>query len=63
MDRLTKEEREWRAQSDLRALQQAEEIRKDPGRRRAAESQARKQLQAAAKQVQSLKKVTGKRTK
>jgi len=51
--RLTKEEREWRAQSDLSTLRTAEEIRNDQTRVRAAQSLAERELRALKKIAKS----------
>jgi len=50
---LTKEEREWRAQSDLSTLRTAEEIRNDQTRVRAAQSLAERELRALKKIAKS----------
>ena len=42
------EDAEWRAECDMRTLMEAEEIRKDAKRMKAAQEMARKKLEAAA---------------
>lgn len=42
------EEAEWRAESDMRTLMEAEQIRKDPKRLKAAQDCAKKKLEAVA---------------
>lgn len=37
---------EWRVQDDLRSLRTAEDVRRDPARRRAAEQAAKKEMRA-----------------
>lgn len=44
--KMTQEEKEWRAQSDLRTLRDAEEIRNDKSRLEAAMKEAKKQMEA-----------------
>ena len=44
--RLAQEEARWRAESDLRTLRQAEEIRRDPGRLKRAASMAAEEMKA-----------------
>jgi len=50
-----KQEREWRAESDLRTLREAEAIRADPSRVRYAQKIAQKEMKA-------LERVAGKTT-
>lgn len=45
---ISDDERRWRAQSDVRTLKEAEEIRKDKSRMTAAQREAQTQLQAIA---------------
>lgn len=40
-----KSEAEWRAESDMRTLAEAEEIRKDPKRLKAAQAKAREKIE------------------
>lgn len=44
--RMSKDECEWRAQEDLRTLVEAQKIRNDKGRLKAAMAQHKKQLAA-----------------
>ncbi len=44
--KLAQEEARWRAESDLRTLRQAEEIRRDPGRLRRAATMAAEEMKA-----------------
>lgn len=46
---MTAEDKKWRARDDLRTLQAVAEIKSDPGRLKAAQSEARAQLAALAK--------------
>ena len=39
----------WRARNDMRTMMDAEEIKKDPRRHRAARAEAKKQMQMAAR--------------
>ena len=50
---LSKGEQEWRAQDDLRILKTAEEIRKDKSRMSAANNEAKKQIEALSKTMDS----------
>lgn len=45
---MAAQEAEWRAESDLRTLMEAEKIEKDPKRLKAAQALAKKQLLALA---------------
>jgi hypothetical protein len=44
--KLTQEDARWRAESDLRTLRQAEEIRRDPGRLKRAATMAAEEMKA-----------------
>lgn len=44
--KLAQEEARWRAESDLRTLRQAEEIRRDPGRLKRAATMAAEEMKA-----------------
>ncbi len=44
--KLAQEEARWRAESDLRTLRQAEEIRRDPGRLKRAATMADEEMKA-----------------
>ena len=44
--KLDQEEARWRAESDLRTLRQAEEIRRDPGRLKRAATMAAEEMKA-----------------
>jgi hypothetical protein len=44
--KLAQEEARWRAESDLRTLRQAEEIRRDPSRLRMASRKAAEEMKA-----------------
>jgi hypothetical protein len=44
--KLAREEVRWRAESDLRILRQAEEIRQDPGRLKRAATMAAEEMKA-----------------
>lgn len=44
--RLAREEAHWRAESDLRTLRQAEEIRRDPNRLKRAATMAAEEMKA-----------------
>lgn len=57
----TKEERRWRAESDARTLAEAEEIKRDKARKRAAMKEALRLARDVAKQAANLKKVGGKK--
>lgn len=50
-----KSEQEWRAESDMRALAEAEEIRKDPKRLKAALAKAKEKI-AELQSLQTEKK-------
>lgn len=39
------DDKEWRAESDMRTLAEAEEIRKDPKRLKAAQAKAREKIE------------------
>lgn len=39
------EDKEWRAESDMRTLAEAEQIRKDPKRLKAAQAKAREKIE------------------
>lgn len=54
--RLSAQEKQWRAQDDIRTLTQAEAIRSDPGRMAEAKKHA-------TQQVRTLTKVSGKPAK
>ena len=45
------EEARWRAESDSRTLMQAEEIKRDSARMKAAQAQAKKQMEELARVV------------
>ena len=46
---MRKEEERWRAESDMRALQEAEAIKRDPKRLKAAQDCAKEKLLGLAK--------------
>ena len=46
--RLSAQDKKWRAQDDLRTLQQVMQIKADPSRLKAAQAEAQKQLAALA---------------
>jgi hypothetical protein len=43
------QERKWRAEADLRTLTEAESVKREPARFRAAQAEARKQVQNLSK--------------
>ena len=45
---MAAQDAEWRAESDMRTLMEAEEIRRDPKRLKAAQACAKKKLEATA---------------
>jgi len=47
--RLSAQDKKWRAQDDLRTLQQVMQIKSDPGRLKAAQTEAQQQLKALEK--------------
>jgi hypothetical protein len=53
--KLALEETRWRAESDLRTLRQAEEIRRDPGRLKRAATMAAEEMKAL-QAVRSIKR-------
>jgi hypothetical protein len=52
---LLKEDRRWRAESDLRTLMESQEIHRDKGRLKSARA-------IAGKQLCSLRRITGRRS-
>lgn len=48
---MKKQEAEWRAESDLRTLQECRKIEKDPARLKAAQEYARKKLADAKEAI------------
>ena len=49
MPRMTAEDRAWKARNDLSTIQSADAIRSDPARLRAAQQEAKKQMEALNK--------------
>ena len=58
-----KENERWQAESDLRTLRQAEEIKSDGGRLRSARVVAKEELKALQKVEGSIAKAKGKKKK
>ncbi len=52
-------EAQWRARDDARALMEAEKIKKDPKRLKAAKAAAKAMLEEAQEQVAAAKKFAG----
>lgn len=57
MAKMTKQEKEWRAQSDAHTLARAEEIRQEPQRLKAAQVEAAKTAQEYKKAAANAAKV------
>jgi hypothetical protein len=57
---MTKQEEKWQAESDARTLAQAEEIRHDKNRLKAATTAAKRLLKEEVKEVKGLAVVAGK---
>lgn len=60
---LSVDEKRWRAQDDAFTLSRAEEIKKDPPRLEAAQTEAKNQAEQKVEEVKSLKKVAGQKGK
>ena len=54
---IAREDKKWRAQDDARTLAEAQSIKKDPARMKAAVQEAKKMADDEAARAQSLRKV------
>ena len=59
LPRMTAQEKKWRAEEDARTLAEAESVRRDPTRMRAATMVAKTMADEQNKRAASLRKVAG----